>query len=139
MLWLVLALLVPGTALARCAPFDFIKSIDRIPVIVHGKVARSNKDELLAAKCSPQACQHRFAIEVVKVLKGKAVPATLDIRYDFVEQRPEIALFATGEQYIFALRKVAADGTASLLGTTCGRAGLSVDNLEKVKGALRKR
>jgi hypothetical protein len=136
---LVVALLVSGTALARCEPFDFYRSIGRIPAIVHGRVTQSNKDEVLAATCSPQVCRHWFEVDVIEVLKGKAVPATLRFKYDFVAQRPEISLFATGEEYIFALRKVAADGSATLLGTTCRRTGQDISELEKVKRALKKK
>lgn len=129
-----------GPALARCAPFDFLASLGRIPLVVHGRVVQSNKAELAAAACGgPRVCRHRFEVDVAEVLKGPAPPARLHFEHDYVPQRPEIALFAPGDDYVFAVGRVGADGRAALYGTTCGRAGVGAKELDKVRQALRRR
>lgn len=132
----VLVLLGPGSAAARCLPFNFFESIFEIPFIVHGKVIHSNGDGLVSANCGVDICKHRFSIQVIEVLKGKTEEQTLQVSYDFVNQRPNISLFSFGQEYIFAVRKISKDGKATLLGNTCGRSGLSIDYLDKVKKVL---
>jgi hypothetical protein len=132
-------LLIPGSASARCAPFDLVAAVDKVPFIVHGKVTRSNKEQLLSAPCSPKACKHRFSVDVIELVKGKSEDSTLQFEYDYVPQRPEIILFAEGDEYVFAVGKIAAGGRATLLGTSCGRSGLEVKELEKIKQAAGRR
>ena len=132
-------LLIPGTVMARCAPFDFFESIDKIPFIIHGKVTRSNKEELISAQCGPEACNHRFNIDVIEILKGNTPEKTLQFQYRFVHQRPNIILFAEGDEFVFAISEVTSDGKASLLGNTCGRSGLSVDYIDKIREALKRK
>jgi hypothetical protein len=135
----LLLLLIPCTVAARCAPFDFIESIDEIPLIIHGTVTESNKADLLASRCNPEVCKHRFNVRVLEILKGDGVDKNLRFQYDFVVQRPEIALFSEGEEFIFAVREVTANGQATLFGNTCGRAGVGIEYLDKVKEALKKK
>ena len=134
----VLAGLVPAPAWARCIPFDLLDSVGRIPLLVHGKVSGSNKADIVAARCMPEVCRHRFDISVIATLKGNITADTLHVSYDYVQQRPEIALFSDGDDYVFALSKVAADGQATLLGTTCGRSGLGAESIDRLLKALGK-
>ena len=134
----VLLLLLPDAAMARCAPFDFFASVGKIPFVVHARVTQSNKDSLLAAQCGPAPCRHRFTADVVEVLKGKTAETRLVFDYDYAGQRPNIALFAPGEDYVFAVSGIAAGGQATLVGTTCGRSGLDVKNLDRIKRALKR-
>jgi len=122
--------------MARCAPFDFFESLDRIPYVVHGRVVHSNKESLQSKRCGPTVCQHRFSVDVLEVIKGKTAATELQFQYDYVGQRPAIALFADGEEYVFAVTAIGAGGQATLLGTTCGRPGLDIEYLDKVKRAL---
>lgn len=134
---LLCAGLAAGQALARCAPFDFYASLGRIPVVVHGRVVQSNQAELAGAACGgPRVCRHRFEVDVDEVLKGRSAHKRLRFEHDYVPQRPEIALFAPGDDYVFAVRRVGADGRAALYGTTCGRAGVGAKDLGKVRQAL---
>jgi hypothetical protein len=128
-------MLAAGSATARCAPFNLVASTGKVPFIVHGKVARSNKEELRSAQCGPKACTHRFSVDVIDWVKGKGDPATLRFEYDYVVQRPEIALFAEGDEYVFAVRSIDARGQAALFGTTCGRSGVEVAELDRIKRA----
>ena len=134
----VLLLLVPDAAMARCAPFSFFASVGKIPFVVHARVSQSNKDSLLAAQCDPTVCRHRFTADVVEVLKGKTAETRLQFEYDYVGQRPNIALFAPGEDFVFAVNRIAPGGHATLLGTTCGRSGLEVRYLDQIKRSLRR-
>ena len=134
----VLLLLLPDAAMARCAPFNFFNSVNKIPYVVHGRVAQSNKESLLAAQCSPVVCRHRFSVDVVEVIKGKTAETKLQFQYDYVDQRPEIAVFAEGEEYLFAVSNIRAGGQATLSGTTCGRSGLEIKYLDKIKRDLKK-
>jgi hypothetical protein len=131
-------LLLPDAAMARCAPFNFFESVNKIPYVVHGLVTKSNKASLLSKQCGPVVCQHRFSIDVLEVVKGKTAATELQVRYDYVGQRPEIALFEEGEEYVFAVTKIGDGGRATLLGTTCGRSGLEIKYLDKIKRALKK-
>lgn len=131
-LCLCLFVLLPGIAVGRCAPFDLLESFADVPYVLLGVVTYSNKEELLAQGCDPEVCTHRFSIEVKQVLKGDVKDSELHFSYDFVQQRPEIALFAVGDEYIFALSEVTEGGMASLLGTTCGRAGISADRIDEL-------
>lgn len=133
-----LVLFTPGTVMARCVPFDFFESIAKIPVIIHGKVTHSNKEELLSAQCNPEVCKHQFDIDVIETLKGNISGRKLQFQYDFVNQRPNIILFAEGDEYIFAISKVTSDGKATLFGNTCGRSGLGIEYLDKIKTALKR-
>jgi hypothetical protein len=137
-LCLLVLLLVPDAAMARCAPFSFFASVNTIPFVVQARVVQSNKDSLLSAQCSPTVCRHRFTADVVEVLKGKTAETRLQFDYDYVGQRPNIALFAPGEDYVFAVSRITAGGQATLLGTTCGRSGLDVKYLDQIKRALRR-
>src|SRR5262245_35382061 len=130
---LVLLVLLPDSARARCAPFDFFTSVDRIPIVVHARVTQSNKDRLLATQCNPTVCRHRFSAEVLEILKGSTGEPKLQFEYDYVEQRPNIAVFGGGEEYVFAVSSIRAGGEAKLFGTTCGRSGLEIKYLDKVK------
>jgi hypothetical protein len=132
-------LLISGAAMARCVPFDFFESIDEIPFIIHGKVTQSNKGELLSAKCGPEVCQHQFKVDVIEILKGNTSERQLQFQYSFVHKRPNIILFAEGDDYVFAVSEVTSDGKASLFGNTCGRSGLSLEYIEKIKAALKKK
>ena len=134
----ILLLLLPDAAMARCAPFNFFESVKKIPYVVHGRVIQSNKESLLAAQCSPELCRHRFSVDVVGVIKGKTAETQLQFQYDYVGQRPEIAVFAEGEEYVFAVSNIRAGGQATLFGTTCGRSGLGIKDLDKIKRALKK-
>ena len=138
-LCLLVLLLVPDAAMARCAPFSFLASVNRIPFVVHARVIQSNKDSLLAAQCNAAPCRHRFTADVVEVLKGKTAETRLQFDYDYLGQRPEIALFAPREDYVFAVSKITAGGQATLLGTTCGRSGLEVKYLDNIKQAIKRR
>jgi hypothetical protein len=132
----VLLLLVPEAAFARCAPFDFFASVNQIPFVVHARVVQSNKDSLLSAPCNP--CRHRFTADVVEVLKGKTAETRLQFDYDYAGQRPNIALFAPGEDHVFAVSRIGAGGQATLFGTTCGRSGLDVKYLDRIRRMLRR-
>jgi hypothetical protein len=131
-------LLLPDAAMARCAPFNFFESVSKIPYVVHGRVNQSNKASLLSTQCGPAVCQHRFSVYVLEVMKGKTAATELQVQYDYVGQRPEIALFEEGDEYVFAITKIGDGGWATLLGTTCGRSGLEIKYLEKIKQALKK-
>lgn len=133
---LVCAALLPVLAHARCAPFDLLKSSAQVPYIVHGKVTQSNKAEVSAAACNPKACRHHFTVQVISVLKGRIDSTALQVQYDYLNQRENMVLFADGDEFVFALRKVGADGQATLLGTTCGRAGVGVQQLDTLRQAL---
>ena len=133
-----LLLLLPDAAMARCAPFNFFEFVSKIPYVVHGRVIQSNKASLLSTQCGPVVCQHRFSVDVLKVIKGETASTQLQFRYDYVGQRPEIALFEEGEEYVFAVTKIGDGGRATLLGTTCGRSGLEIKYLDKIKLALNK-
>jgi hypothetical protein len=133
----MLVLLIPSTAMARCAPFDFFKSIDSIPFIIHGKVTQSNKEDLLSRQCNPEVCEHQFVIQVIQVLKGDTNEKELVFKYDFVNQRPGIILFSERTEYVFAVSNVTTDGQATLFGNTCGRSGLSTAYLDEIKKALK--
>jgi hypothetical protein len=135
----LLGLLIPAIAPARCLPFDLLESIGTIPYIVHGTVTRSNQADLASAQCGPEVCEHRFDIDVREILKGQTGQSKLHVNYDYVPQRPNISLFSDGDEYVFAIRAIAEDGKATLLGTTCGRSGLAATRLDAVKKALRKR
>jgi hypothetical protein len=137
-LCLLVLLLVPDVAMARCAPFDFFASVGKIPFVVHARVIQSNKDSLLAAQCGPAPCRHRFTADVVEVLKGKTAATRLQFDYDYAGQRPDIALFAPGEDHVFAVSSISAGGQATLLGTTCGRSGLDIKDLDRIKRALKR-
>lgn len=128
-------MLVPGSAMARCAPFNLVAAIDKVPFIVHGKVMRSNKEQVLSASCNPKACKHRLTVDVIELVKGKSMVTTLQFEYDYVPQRPEIILFAAGDEYVFAVGKIAVDGRATLFGTSCGRSGVEAAELDRVKRA----
>lgn len=130
-------LLIPGTLMARCLPFDFFESIDEIPFILHGKVTQSNKAELVSAQCGPEVCRHHFTINVLEVLKGNTSETELQFLYGFVQQRPNILLFAEGDEFVFAVEQITSDGKATLLGNTCGRSGLGVEYIDKIKEALK--
>jgi hypothetical protein len=132
----VLLLLVPEAAMARCAPFSFFASVGKIPFVVHARVIQSNKDSLSAQCGTP--CRHRFTADVVEVLKGRTAETRLQFEYDYVGQRPNIALFAPGEDFVFAVNRIAPGGQATLLGTTCGRAGLEVRYLDQIRRSLRR-
>lgn len=134
-----LVLSMPGTATARCEPFNFLQSVNKIPFIIHGKVTWSNKGDILAAQCNPDVCEHRFHIEVIEVLKGNTTKQTLHVNYRFVQQRPNIILFSEGDDYIFAISRVTDEGQAILFGTTCGRSGLGAEYIDRVKKALAKK
>jgi hypothetical protein len=134
-----LLLLAPDAAMARCAPFNFLASVNQIPYVVHARVIQSNKDSLLSAQCNAAACRHRFTADVREVLKGKTAETRLQFEYDYVGQRPNIALFAPGQDYVFAVSRITPGGQATLVGTTCGRSGLDVENLDKVRRALGRR
>jgi hypothetical protein len=139
-LWLfALLLLFPDAALARCAPFKFFDSVNKIPFVVHARVVESNQQSLLGPQCNPARCRHRFSADVVEVLKGRTAATRLQFEYDYARQRPEIALFAPGDDYVFAVSSIGAGGEATLFGTTCGRPGLDVQYLDQVKRALRRR
>jgi hypothetical protein len=133
-------LLIPSTTMARCVPFDFFESIDKIPFIIHGKVTQSNKKELLSEQCDRglEACIHRFNIDVIEILKGNTSKRKIQFQYRFVHQRPNIIVFAEGDEYIFAVSEVTSDGKASLLGNTCGRSGLGVEYIDKIKEVLKR-
>jgi hypothetical protein len=75
---------------------------------------------------------------VVEVMKGKTAATRLQLDYGYVCQWPEIALFAPGEDFVFALSSIGAGGDATLVGTTCGRPGLEIKDLDKIKRALRR-
>jgi hypothetical protein len=135
----VLLLLLPDAAMARCAPFDFFQSLGKIPFVVHGRVIQSNKDSLLSAQCNAVPCRHTFSADVVEVVKGRTAATRLEFQYDYVGQRPEIAVFAPGEDFVFALSRIGAGGQATLVGTTCGRPGLEIRYLDQVKRALQQR
>ncbi len=132
----MLVLLVPGTAAARCEPFNFFESISKISFIIHGKVTWSNKRDILSAQCNPDVCEHRFNIEVIEVFKGHTTREKLQINYSFVQQRPNIILFSEGDEYIFAISKMTREGEATLFGTTCNRSGVGVEYIDRVKKAL---
>jgi hypothetical protein len=134
----VLLLLVPDAAFARCAPFDFFASINQIPFVVHARVVQSNKDSVLSAQCGAAPCRHRFTADVVEVLKGKTAETRLQFDYDYAGQRPNIALFAPGEDHVFAVSRIGAGGQATLFGTTCGRSGLDVKYLDRIRRVLRR-
>lgn len=125
--------------MARCVPFDLLKSIDKIPFIIHGKVTQSNKGDLVSAQCGPDICKHQFNIDVIEILKGNASGKNLQFQYDFVHQRPNISLFAEGDEYVFAVSEITPDGKASLFGNTCGRSGVGVEHIEKIKQALKRK
>jgi hypothetical protein len=132
-------LLIPGTTMARCLPFDFFESIDKIPVIIHGKVTQSNKAELISAQCGSEVCKHQFIVSVIEVLKGNTSETALQFQYDFVHQRPNIILFAEGDEFVFAIRELTSDGKATLFGNTCGRSGLGVEYIDKIKEVLKRK
>lgn len=132
----MLALAVPTVATARCEPFDFFESISEIPFIVFGKVTSSNKQDILSAPCYTDPCRHEFVIKVIEVLKGNILDQELHINYSFVQQRPNIVLFAEGDDYLFAISNVAPGGQAILFGTTCGRSGLPVEYLQRTRDAV---
>jgi hypothetical protein len=134
----VLLSLLPDAALARCAPFNFFESVNKIPFVVHGRVTQSNKESVLSGQCGPALCRHRFSVDVVEVLKGKTAETRLQFQYDYVGQRPNIAVFAEGEEYVLAVRRIGVGGQATLFGTTCGRAGLEIKDLDKIKRTLRR-
>jgi hypothetical protein len=133
----VLLLLFPDAAMARCVPFDFFQSLGKIPLVVHARVTQSNKESLVSAQCKP-ACRHKFSADVVEVIKGRTAATRLQFDFGYVRQRPEIALFAPGEDYVFALSSIGAGGDATLVGTTCGRPGLEIKDLDKIKRALKR-
>jgi hypothetical protein len=135
----VLLLLFPDAAMARCVPFDFFQSVSKIPFVVHARVIQSNKESLVSAQCKPAPCRHQFSADVVEVIKGKTAATRLQFDYGYVRQRPEIALFAPGEDFVFALSSIGAGGDATLVGTTCGRPGLETRYLDQVKRALQRR
>ena len=135
---IALLLLLPDAAMARCAPFNFFDSVSKIPYVVHGRVIQSNKASLLSTRCGPVVCQHRFSVDVLEAIKGKTAATKLQFQYDYVGQRPEIAVFGEGEEFVFAVTEIRPDGQATLLGTTCGRSGLEIKYLDKVKQALKK-
>lgn len=136
--WVFCAVVMPVAAHARCAPFNFMASVSKIPVIVHGKVTSSNRVDVRSAPCSPQVCSHHFDIDVTEVLKGKVAATRLQVRYDYAPQRPEIALFEVGADHVFAISKVGLDGRATLFGTTCGRSGVGADELPAIRQALKR-
>ena len=139
LLLMALLCLLPDAALARCAPFNFFQSVGKIPFVVHGRVTQSNKENLLSAQCGPTVCRYQFSADVVEALKGRTAETRLQFQYDYVGQRPEIAVFAEGQEFIFAVSKISAGGQATLFGTTCGRAGLDIKDLDKVRRALNRR
>jgi hypothetical protein len=130
--------LIPDLATARCAPFNLTEEISKIPFVVHGKVTRSNKEEILSAPCNPDICEHRFDIGVIETLKGNTSNKELHVKYDFVQQRPNIILFSEGDEYIFAIREITSEGRATLFGTTCGKSGLGVEYIDRIKKTLAK-
>lgn len=139
LLLVLTCLLLPAAATARCVPFDLFASIGQIPYLVHGQVTQSNRAELDPSRCGPAVCQHRFDIRVIEVLKGKTAAQTLQVSYDYVPQRPNISLFAQGDEYIFALAAIADDGTARLWGNTCGRTGTGIEDLTRLKARLERK
>ena len=136
LLLFVWLLLLPDAAVARCAPFNFFQSVNKIPFVVHGRVTQSNKESVLSGQCAPALCRHRLTADVVEVLKGKTAETRLHFQYDYVGQRPNIAVFAEGEDYVFAISTISAGGQATLFGTSCGRSGLEIKDLGKIKRAL---
>jgi hypothetical protein len=133
-----LLLLLPDAAVARCAPFNFFESLNKIPYVVRGRVIQSNSDSLLSRQCGPAICQHKFSIEVLEVMKGKTAATELHFQYDYVGQRPQIALFEDDTEYVFAITRIGDSGRATLLGTTCGRSGLGIKYLDEIKRALKR-
>src|ERR1043165_2896733 len=104
--------LLPDAATARCVPFDFFQSLGKIPLLVHARVIQSNKESLVSAPCNRVGCEHKFSADVVEVLKGKTAATRLQFDYRYVRQRPEIALFAPGDDYVFALSRISPSGAA---------------------------
>jgi hypothetical protein len=100
----------------------------------HGRRAIADR----AARRKPVPCRHQFSADVVEVMKGKTAATRLQLDYGYVRQWPEIALFAPGEDFVFALSSIGAGGDATLVGTTCGRPGLEIKDLDKIKRALRR-
>jgi hypothetical protein len=133
-----LVLLLPDAATARCVPFDFFDALEEIPIVVHGLVTDSDKERLLSAQCNPAPCRHQFSVDVVEVLKGETTEPKLEFQHEYVAQRPEIAIFDEGEEYVFAVSAIRANGQAELFGTTCGRSGVGTEYLGKVKQALKR-
>lgn len=124
---------LPGAALARCAPFDLLTQMETVPIIIHGQVTRSNGTELSTATCSPE-CTHNFEVEVWEVLKGDANITNITVEYAYVPQRPAIDLFVTGDEWVFAISGITADGQATLFGTSCGRSGTAGENVALIRG-----
>ena len=134
----VLLLLLPDAAMARCAPFNFFDSVNKIPYVVHGRVIQSNKESLLAAQCSPELCRHRFSVDVVEVIKGKTAETKLQFQYDYVGQRPEIAVFAEGEEYVFAVSNIRGAGRPHFSEPPAADPGSKSNTFDKIKRALKK-
>lgn len=125
---------MPGALAARCAPFDLSADIADVPYVVFGEVTRSNGAGL-TGNCAASACTHSFDVRIEEVLKGEVTAPTLSISFDFMEQRPEMPLFAPGDRFVFALGEAGAEGEATLYGTTCGRAGADAARLDAVRQA----
>ncbi len=132
----LLVFLLPVPVMARCLPFNFFESLNNIPFIVHGRVSQSNRESLLSAQCQIAPCQHIFSVDVVEVIKGNITQTKLSFAYFYTSQRPEITLFADGEDYVFAISSIRPDGRATIYGSTCGRLGTEITNLNKLKRIL---
>lgn len=133
---IMLVFLLPAPVMARCVPFNFFDSLNSIPFIVHGRVTQSNRQDLLSAQCRSAPCQHMFSVEVIETLKGNVSERRLSFVYNYANQRPEVMLFAEGAEYVFAVSRIRPNGQATIYGSTCGRPGTEITNLDRLRRTL---
>ena len=133
-LTVLLILAFSDSALAKCAMFDFYANLSAIPNIIRARVVESNVPDCNAWQ--DIGCNYSFSASVLEAIKGEAGLAELRFSYPYKQGCPGVMTFQSGKEYLLAVKRISSDGSAELFGVNCGRWGLPLSELKKLKRNL---